>query len=61
MARCASLIKKQYTINCVYIKARHALAFDRWLEKHSVALGDLDVILLARHFRLQGEHLGTIL
>ena len=53
--------KKQYTINCVYIKARHALAFDRWLEKHSVALGDLDVILLARHFRLQGEHLGTIL
>ncbi|HEV8523791.1 MAG TPA: tyrosine-type recombinase/integrase [Terriglobales bacterium] len=37
----ASLVSQQYAIDVVYIKARHALAFDRWLGRRGVALGDL--------------------
>ncbi|MHB2029792.1 MAG: site-specific integrase [Acidimicrobiales bacterium] len=36
-----SLINKQYVVDVVYVKARHILAFDRWLAKHRVVLGDL--------------------
>jgi len=41
-AYAASLTEKRYCIDCVYIKTRQALAFDRWLAAHNVALGDLD-------------------
>jgi len=47
----ASLIVKQYSINCVYIKGRHALAFDRWLATHGVTLADLSESDVARYNR----------
>ena len=47
----ASLIAKQYSINCVYIKGRHALAFDRWLATHGVTLADLSESDVARYNR----------
>jgi hypothetical protein len=37
----ASLIEEQYVIACAYVKALHAAAFDRWLDKQGVALCDL--------------------
>jgi len=37
----ASLIDEQYVIACAYVKALHAVAFDRWLDKQGVALCDL--------------------
>ena len=36
----ASLIEQQYASNVVYIKTRHALAFDRWLAKRGIAFAD---------------------
>jgi site-specific recombinase XerD len=36
-----SLIAQQYTASVVYIKALHAVAFDRWLAKRRVGLADL--------------------
>jgi len=36
------LIEQQYTASVVYIKALHAVAFDRWLAKRHVGLSDLD-------------------
>src|SRR5215469_1184854 len=33
-----SLIEQQYAASVIYIKARHALAFDRWLAKRRVEL-----------------------
>jgi integrase len=36
-----SLISRQYTASVIYIKALHAVAFDRWLAKHRVVLSDL--------------------
>ncbi len=47
----ASLIAKHYSINCVYIKTQQALAFDRWLDKRCVALGDLDEGHIVRYQR----------
>jgi len=46
-----SLIAKQYAVACVYIKTQQAVAFDRWLDKHRVALADLDECLIARYQR----------
>lgn len=37
-----SLIEQQYTASVVYIKALHAVAFDRWLAKRRVGLSVLD-------------------
>jgi integrase/recombinase XerD len=51
----ASLIEKRYTINCVYIRAQHASAFDRWLKKRSIALIDLDESHIAQYQR-SGSH-----
>jgi hypothetical protein len=31
-----SLIERQYTASVLHIKERHAVAFDRWLEKRAV-------------------------
>jgi hypothetical protein len=38
----ASLIEQQYAASVVHVKARHAVAFDRWLAKRYVALADLN-------------------
>ena len=47
----ASLIDQQYVPAVVYVKARHALAFDRWLAKHRVMLTDLGESHLERFQR----------
>ena len=44
-----SLIEQQYTASVVYIKARHAVAFDRWLAKRHVGLSDLGDLHLERY------------
>jgi len=36
-----SLIERQYQPSVIYIKARHGLAFDRWLTKRRIVLADL--------------------
>ena len=36
-----SLIEQQYQPSVIYIKARHGLAFDRWLTKRQIVLADL--------------------
>lgn len=46
-----SLIDQQYTANVIYVKARHALAFDRWLAKHRVVLADLGEAHIERYQR----------
>jgi integrase/recombinase XerD len=46
-----SLIDQQYTASVIYIKVRHALAFDRWLAKHRVVLADLGEVQIERYQR----------
>ena len=46
-----SLIDQQYAASVIYIKARHALAFDRWLAKHRVLLADLGEAHIERYQR----------
>jgi len=45
----ASLIDQQYAPSVVYIKARHALAFDRWLAKRCATLADLGEVHIERY------------
>ena len=47
----ASLIEQRYAANVVYIKARHALAFDRWLAKRHIALTDLSEVHIEQYQR----------
>src|ERR1019366_7162356 len=44
-----SLISRQYAASVIYIKALHALAFDRWLAKRRVVLSDLGEVYLERY------------
>ena len=44
-----SLIAQQYAAGVIYIKALHALAFDRWLAKRRVVLADLGEGQLERY------------
>ena len=44
----ASLIEQQYAASVIYIKARHALAFDRWLAKRRIALAGLGEVHIER-------------
>ena len=46
-----SLIDKQYGVSVIYIKVRHSLAFDRWLAKQRIALGDLGEVHVAQYQR----------
>ena len=45
----SSLINQQYTASVIYIKAQHALAFDRWLSKRGAALADLGDMHIERY------------
>ena len=45
----SSLIDQQYAASVVYIKARHALAFDRWLRKRGVVLAVLGDVHIERY------------
>lgn len=44
-----SLIDQQYAASVIYIKARYALAFDRWLAKHRVVLAALSEAHIERY------------
>ncbi len=44
-----SLIDQQYAASVIYIKVRHALAFDRWLAKRGVVLADLGDVHIERY------------
>jgi integrase/recombinase XerD len=46
-----SLIERQHTASVLYIKARHAVAFDRWLEKRRIAAADLGEAHIERYQR----------
>jgi integrase/recombinase XerD len=46
-----SLIDQQYAASVIYIKARHALAFDRWLAEHRVVLTDIGEVHIERYQR----------
>jgi integrase/recombinase XerD len=45
----SSLIDQQYTASVIYIKAQHALAFDRWLAKRGRVLADLGDMHIERY------------
>ena len=47
----ASLIEQQYAPSVAYLKARHAVAFDRWLAQRGATLGDLGDIHIQRYRR----------
>jgi len=38
----ACMVRNQYATSCIRIKVLHALAFDRWLEQHGIAIGKLN-------------------
>ena len=44
-----SLIAQQYAASVIYIKALHAVAFDRWLAKRRVVLADVGEVHLKRY------------
>jgi site-specific recombinase XerD len=44
-----SLIDQQFTASVIYVKAQHALAFDRWLAKRGVVLGALGDVHIERY------------
>lgn len=46
-----SLISQRYAVSVIYIKARHALAFDRWLTEHGVLLTDIAEVHIERYQR----------
>ena len=45
----SSLIDKQYVAAVVYVKGRHAAAFDRWLAARRIDLEDLSEVHLAQY------------
>jgi integrase/recombinase XerD len=45
------LIDQQYTASVIYVKARHAVAFDRWLAKRRVVVTDLGEAHIERYQR----------
>jgi integrase/recombinase XerD len=45
----SSLIDKQYVAAVVYVKARHAAAFDRWLTAQRIDLEDLSEVHLTQY------------
>jgi len=47
----ASLIAEGYSVNCVYIKARQALAFDRWLKTRGLSIVDIDEDRIGKYQR----------
>lgn len=38
----ACMVRNQYATSCIRIKVLHALAFDRWLERHSITMINLN-------------------
>ena len=50
------LVSQQYAIDVVYVRARHALAFDRWLDRRGVALSNLDENHISQYQCRSGHH-----
>jgi|HubBroStandDraft_6_1064221.scaffolds.fasta_scaffold109746_3 integrase/recombinase XerD len=44
-----SLIDQQYAASVIYIRVRHAVAFDRWLAKRRITLADLSEVHIERY------------
>jgi integrase/recombinase XerD len=52
-----SLIGQQYSASVIYIKAQHALRFDRWLAKRGLVLADLSELHIKRYqHRIRRRH-----
>jgi hypothetical protein len=43
------LIDQQYAAGVIYLRARHAVAFDRWLAKRRIPLADLSEVHIERY------------
>jgi integrase/recombinase XerD len=53
----SSLIDQQYSASVIYIRAQHALAFDRWLMKRGLVLADLSELSIERYqHRIRRRH-----
>jgi integrase/recombinase XerD len=53
----SSLIDQQYSASVIYIKAQHALAFDRWLAERGLVLADLSELRIERYqHRIRRRH-----
>jgi integrase/recombinase XerD len=54
------LIRHQFVAAVVYVKALHAVAFDRWLAQHDVSLAKLGEIHIRRFLRRRRRQSGPI-
>jgi integrase/recombinase XerD len=53
----SSLIDQQYSAIVIYVRAQHALAFDRWLAKRGLVLADLSELTIERYqHRIRRRH-----
>jgi len=54
------LLRQQFVGAVVYVKAMHAVAFDRWLAQHDVDLAELGEAHIQRFLRRRRRHRGPI-
>ena len=54
----AWLVKNQYATSYIRIKLLHALAFNRWLEQHDIAMCNLNESHIARYQRRRSHRYG---
>ena len=54
------LIRQQFVAAVVYVKALHAVAFDRWLAQHDVDPAELSEVHVQRFARRRRRHRGPI-
>ena len=54
----AWLVRNQYTTSYIRIKVLQAFAFDRWLERRSIALGNLNENHISRYQRRRSHRYG---
>jgi site-specific recombinase XerD len=54
------LNRQQFVAAVVYVKALHAVAFDRWLAQHDVDLAELSEVHVQRFARRRRRHRGPI-
>lgn len=57
-AHIAWLVRNQYAISLIRIKVQQVIAFDRWLERRDIALGDLNQSHIARYQRRRSHRYG---
>lgn len=54
------LIQQQFVAAVVYVKAMHAVAFDRWLMQHDIDMAELSEAHIQRFLRRRRRHHGQI-